>query len=58
MRQNNIKKMSVHINTFSYPDSCELCCCVTHSGEESGVRLDMSSWVGTVEMKVKGHTVK
>lgn len=28
------------------------CTAVTHSGEESGVRLDMSSWVGTVEMEV------
>lgn len=25
---------------------------ITHSGEESGVRLDMSSWVGTVDIKV------
>ena len=23
----------------------------THSGEESGVRLDMSSWVGTVDAR-------
>ena len=27
----------------------------THSGDESGVRLDMSSWVGTVDAReVKG----
>lgn len=28
---------------------------ITHSGEESGVRLDMSSWVGTVEIKVQSY---
>lgn len=31
---------------------------VTHSGDESGVRLDMSSWVGTADIQVKGHRVK
>lgn len=33
----------------SQQDSTEENGCVTHSGEESGVRLDMSSWVGTME---------
>lgn len=28
---------------------------ITHSGEESGVRLDMSSWVGTVDIKVQSY---
>lgn len=37
--------------TLLQPESAEVCG-ITHSGEESGVRLDMSSWVGTVDVKV------
>lgn len=28
-----------------------VCVCVSHSGDESGVKLDMSSWVGTARVK-------
>lgn len=28
-----------------------VCLCVSHSGDESGVKLDMSSWVGTARIK-------
>lgn len=28
-----------------------MCVCVSHSGDESGVKLDMSSWVGTARVK-------
>lgn len=28
-----------------------MCLCVSHSGDESGVKLDMSSWVGTDRIK-------